>query len=163
MGLYGRPLFLNCNQVRLFLGWKFSLQYAPAARRRTVLFDCHPYVRLREKWGLDKFLAVRYANPRQGWIKFQNACPGLTGIKAVNDNFEGKIKLFLSRFSIFSPFFTKFCQSEGKINCFSAKTMHFFKLTDGNKNSKNGTIYSPVGCWSYSCRWCLLRSCFAWI
>ena len=47
-------------------------------------------------------------------------------------------------FSIFSPFFTKFCQSEGKINCFSAKTMHFFKLTDGNKNSKKGKIHSPV-------------------
>jgi len=79
----------------------------------------------------------------QGCIKFRNSRPELTGIKAVNCNFEGKIKLFLSCFSIFSSFFTDFSQSEGKINCFSVKTCHYLKLTDGNKNSKKGTIYSP--------------------
>ena len=61
----------------------------------------------------------------QGCIKFRNSRQELTGIKALNCNFEGKIKLFLSRFSIFSPFFTDFSQSEGKINCFSVKTSHY--------------------------------------
>ena len=83
-------------------------------------------------------------NYPQACIKFQNAHTELTGIKAVNDNFEGKIKPFLSCFAIFSPFFTDFSQIEGKINCFSVKTMHYLKFTDGNKNPKKGTIYSPA-------------------
>ena len=37
-------------------------------------------------------------------IKFQNVHPELTGIQSVNDNFQGKIKLFLSCFPFFSPF-----------------------------------------------------------
>ena len=56
---------LNPNQDWAFLGRKFSLAYAPAAlldadfgplgrnqhpaRRGTILFDCHPDVRLRVK------------------------------------------------------------------------------------------------------------------
>ena len=76
-------------------------------------------------------------------MKFRNSRQEMTGIKALNYNFKGKIKLFLSHFFIFSLFFTYFSQSEGKINCFSVKTSHYLKLTDGNRNSKNGTIYSP--------------------
>ena len=72
-----------------------------------------------------------FDSPRQGCIKFRNSRPELTGIKAVNYNFEGKIKPFLSHFSIFSPFSTDFSQIEGKINCFSVKTSQYFKSTDG--------------------------------
>jgi len=44
----------------------------------------------------------------QGCIKFKNVHPELTGIKAVNVNFERKIKLILLRFSILSLFFYPF-------------------------------------------------------
>ena len=36
------------------------------ARRGTILFDCHPDVRLRVKRDLNGYFAARYANPRTG-------------------------------------------------------------------------------------------------